>query len=517
MFWADRAAEEIKKASGSKPQLVDDAKTPSGKVHVGALRGVIIHDLVHKSLIDQGVKSRYTYIFDDFDPMDDLPAYLPKEKYEKYIGVPLKDIPAPEGKESYAKYYAEDFKNVFSRLGAKPEILWTSELYKSKKLDESIKKVLDNAEKIQEIYYSVSGSKKEKNWLPFHPVCPKCGKIGTTKATNWDGKEVEFTCEPEMVVWAKGCGYKGSVSPFGGTGKMPWKVEWAAKWHSLGVTFEGAGKDHSSRGGSRDLANTIARRVFGIEPPHDLPYEFFLFGGGKMSSSKGIGASAQEVGDSLPPSLLRFLVARVQAKVAIDFDPSSPNTVPSLYDEYDRGQKAFFEKGDPDLSRTWEASQVENKENHFVLRFSQVVSLIQMPGVDLEKEAETTKESKLTEEDKEALKERIKYAKIWLEKFAPDSVKFKISEKLPAEAEKLSSNQTKFLDSLAGLLGKTSDPEKLQNEIYQLGKENDLSSKETFGAIYISLLGKESGPKAAWLILSLDKEFVAKRFKEVTK
>jgi lysyl-tRNA synthetase class 1 len=104
MFWADRAAEDIKKASGNKSQLVDDAKTPSGKVHVGALRGVIIHDLVHKSLIDKGVKSRYTYIFDDFDPMDDLPAYLPKEKYEKYMGVPLKDIPAPEGRGSYAKY-----------------------------------------------------------------------------------------------------------------------------------------------------------------------------------------------------------------------------------------------------------------------------------------------------------------------------------------------------------------------------------------------------------------------------
>lgn len=510
-------AEDVKKASGGKPQLVNDAKTPSGKVHVGALRGVLLHDLVHKALEEKGIKSHYTFIFDDFDPMDDLPAYLSKEKYEKYMGVPLKDVPSPEGKGSYAEYYAKDFINVFNKLGAKPEILWTSKLYESKKLDKAIQLVLDSAEKIQEIYHSVSGSKKEKDWLPFHSVCPKCGKIGTTKATAWDGKEVEFSCKPDLVEWAKGCGYKGKVSPYGGSGKMPWKVEWAAKWFSLGVTFEGAGKDHASKGGTRDVANNIAKEVFGIEPPYDLPYEHFLFGGKKMSSSKGIGASAAEVGDSLPPSLLRFLMARTQAKVAIDFDPSEAHTVPSLFDEYDKGQKAFFEKGDPDLARTWQASQVEREENYFVPRFSQVANLVQMPGVDLEKEAQVAKGSSLTEKDKAALKERAKYAKIWLEKYAPDEAKFKVSEKLPAEAKKLNSGQIKFLEKLSGLVGKTKDAEKLQNEIYQLGKENDLSSKETFSAIYTVLLGKESGPKAAWLILSLESEFVKKRFKEVSK
>ena len=89
MFWADLVAEEIIKSGNYKPYWVDDMKTPSGRVHVGALRGVVVHDLVYKALKDKGVDVKYTYVFEDHDPMDDIPSYLPKEKYEKYLGMPL--------------------------------------------------------------------------------------------------------------------------------------------------------------------------------------------------------------------------------------------------------------------------------------------------------------------------------------------------------------------------------------------------------------------------------------------
>ena len=60
------------------------------------------------------------------------------------------------------------------------------------------------------------------------------------------------------------------------------------------------------------------------------------------------------------------------------------------------------------------------------------------------------------------------------------------------------------------------DAEAFQTEIYEIGKSVGLNGKETFGAIYLSLLGKDHGPKAAWLILSLEKEFIKKRFTEAT-
>ena len=367
MFWADKIAQEVSKTK--KPQLIDDAKTPSGRIHVGALRGVIIHDLIFKALQEAGVKVRYTFIFDDLDPMDSLPVYLPKEKYEKYMGIPLKNIPAPtEDKKfepkgqtleakSYAEYYADEFIGVFNKLGVEPEILWCSRLYEEGKLDKQIKLALENAEKIQEIYEKVSGSKRPKDYIPFQPICEKCGKIGTTAATNWDGKYVHYQCLERKVEWAAGCGYEGKVRPFGGTGKMPFRVEWPAKWSALGVTIEGEGKDHSSKGGTRDTANAIAREIFKIEPPYDIPYEHFLLSGQKMSSSKGIGVCAKEVAEILPPEVLRFLMVRPRPMQHIDFNPEAPYTIPKLFDDFDT---AIVSK-EPDLKRIWQLSLIDGE------------------------------------------------------------------------------------------------------------------------------------------------------------
>ncbi|MEX0621811.1 MAG: lysine--tRNA ligase [Candidatus Woykebacteria bacterium] len=510
MFWADKIAKEL--ASTGKPQLVDDAKTPSGRVHVGALRGVIIHDLVYKTLKEQSARARYTFIIDDLDPMDDLPVYLPAEKYKKYMGVPLKNIPSPEGEGSYAEHYANEFIGVFNKLDAKPQILWNSKLYEEGTLNKQISLALDNAEKIQEIYEKVSGSRRPRDYIPFQPICENCGKIGTTVANGWDGRYVSYECQEKKVAWAAGCGHKGKVDPLAATGKLPWRVEWPAKWAALGVTVEGEGKDHASRGGSRDTANAIAEEIFSFPPPYDIPYEHFLFSGRKMSSSKGVGASAADVAEIIPAELLRFLMVRPRPMQHIDFNPESENTIPKLFDDFDSAR----DSQDLSLKRIWELSTASNSaKSHFVPRFSDLVNLVQMPNVDLEKEAENKKGGKLTKEDKRALEERVVYVKIYLARFAPEEIKFSVKEAIPAAADDLSESQKKLLDQVSKLLGKTSDPDKFQNDIYQAGKDFGLSSRETFQAIYKSLLGKTSGPKAAWLILSLDKNFVKERFGKV--
>lgn len=506
MFWADIIAKNLKE---SAPHRIADGKTPSGKVHVGSLRGVLIHDFVHRSLISQKVESRYLYYFDDFDPMDGLPIYLDQEKYKKYMGVPLKDIPAPEGDVSFAKYYADDFQKVFESLGVEVEIIYTSDLYKNGKFDEALRIVLDNAEKIQEIYHRVSGSQKRKGWLPFQPVCPECGKIGTTAAKNWDGKAVEFTCETDLVEWAKGCGYSGKISPFGGTGKMPWKVEWPSKWFVLETTIEGAGKDHSSAGGTREVSETIAKEVFKIKPPADIPYEHILFGGKKMSSSKGLGSSASEVAEILPPEVLRFLFARVPYQRAIDFDPTAPKTIPDLFDEFDRGQKAYFEKTNEDLARTWEASQIGEIKKEFNMRFSILLEFLKNFKNEeaILIEAEKSKGEKLTEIDKTAVSLRVKYANIWLERFAEKMYTRRVDIK-----KELSDKQKELLQVLAKELKEEMSGDEIQNFIYNKGKGIGLKPSETFQAVYRVLLGKDQGPKAGVLIKDLGVEKVREEF-----
>ena len=103
----------------------------------------------------------------------------------------------------------------------------------------------------------------------------------------------------------------------------------------MGVDVEGAGKDHSTKGGAREVSNAIARDVFNIEPPFDVPYEFFLAGGQKMSSSKGKGSSARDIADLIPPKIFRLALLGKEINQAFNFDAEG-ETIPTLYDLYDK-------------------------------------------------------------------------------------------------------------------------------------------------------------------------------------
>jgi len=394
-------------------------------------------------------------------------------------------------------------------------------------------------------------------------ICPKCGKL-TTQVFDWDGKEVKFRCLPHLYDWAKGCGYEGKISPFDGNGKIPWKAEWAVKWQVIGVTIETAGKDHMSEGGSHDISSAICNEVLNYPVPFAFPYEFFLIGGRKMSSSKGLGSSARDMYNLLPPEVLRFLLARPRYNQAIDFDPGSW-TIPDLFDEYDRCARAFynrfaktpsfqdsdvgkarfqasssidskavesFEKKTPpfqdgeayrkkksDFGRVFELSQIKKPpvKQPFYPRFRDVANYLQMPNINLVRHFEEVKGKSLTAFEKKVLKERVLYAKIWLRDHAPPEAVFSISETLPEGTKKLTKEQGAYLEALAKILEKKlpSTAEALQAELYNLAKEQRIESAKAFEAIYLALIGKTHGPKAAWLITAQDKRFVIKRFKEV--
>lgn len=504
MFWADRLAKEIIDSGKYKPYWVDDMFTPSGFAHVGSLRGPLVHDMAYKALVKAGQKAKWTYIMNDFDVIDGLPDEL-QESFGKYMGVSLRSVPSPEkGYENFADYFASDFQKVLKSLGVEAEILSSWDMYRAGKFNDVIKTALDNSEKIQEIYRKVSGSqKKEKGWLPLQVTCDNCGKLGTTRVHDWDGKTVAYTCEPEMVKWAKGCGHTGRISPFDGNGKLPWKVDWPAHWKVLGVTIEGSGKDHSSAGGSRDIAREICKDVFDISDAFNIPYEFFLIGGKKMSSSKGLGIKARNLTDVLPAQLGRFLFTRTDYRKAIEFDPIGTMAIPNLFDEYQKAADAYFNKGDEDIARSFEYSQVGEIQKPPKVRFSLLAQWIQMPNM-------------ASEIEKENAEEWAKYARYWIENFAPENEKFIVQKDLPQVASNLSDEQKEYLKKVSEFVIEKNNVEGFQTKIYETAREIGLAPKDAFAAIYLSLIGKDHGPKAAWLISSLDSEFVKKRFNEVS-
>ena len=520
-YWADRVAKEIISSDKFKPYWVDDMFTPSGFAHIGSLRGPLVHDLIFKALEHAGCESTFSFVINDFDPIDGLPEDLKKD-FSKYLGFPLRNAPSPEkGFDSFAEYFENDFKEVLKSFGVEPEFLSSYDMYHEGKFDEAIKIALDNAEKIQDIYQKISGSKKrELGWLPLQVICENCGKLGTTRVHDWDGKTVGYTCEKEMVKWAEGCGHMGKISPFGGNGKLPWKVDWPAHWMVIGVTIEGAGKDHSSAGGSRDIARELCKDVFKIDEPYNLPYEFFLIGGKKMASSKGLGLKAQDAKDLFPPELVRFLFSRTDYRQAVEFDPIGTMAIPDLFDEYDRCFKAYIENSDELLSRTFEMAQVSelpHKKETFLPRFRDVVNYIQNPNVDILKKFEEIKGSSTTETEAKILEERVKYAKLWIRDYAPEEFRLQMSGGLSERVKELTQDQKKFLKGAIELIKEKNDPEELQSALYNLTKELGFDAKKSFSAIYIAMIGKEFGPKAAWFLLQYPKEDVIKRLKEASK
>jgi len=520
MFWVDEIIEDILKKIDKSSYLITDWMTPSGHAHIGSLRGLIIHDLIRRGLVEKGKKAVFQFGFDDFDPMDGLPSYVDKT-WQKYMGLPLYKVPAPDGKsKSFADQYLNEATEVINGLGLRVSFIRDSEMHKRGKYDEAIRIVLDNAQTIREIYLEVSGSKKDPDWFPLQVVCPKCGKIGTTKVIGWDGKIVKFRCEENLVKWAKGCGYEGEISPFGGNAKIPWKVAWGVRWFVFGTDIEGEGKDHFAAGGSRDVANAIYRKVFKKDPPYDIPYEFFLVAGKKMASSKGLGVTAKDMYKFLPVNILRFLFVRTRAKRAIDFQPEG-DAIALLYDEYDRIADLFRKDPKSDLARSFYYTEIDPEKDQpkYLLRFPKIAYMLQMPRVDIFDYAEEEKKDKLSEIERKEIENRIKIAKKWLEKFAPENYKFTIRDQMPDEAKKLSNEQKEFLSKISDII-KSEDHwtgEDLHPKIHEVRKEMAIEPRDAFSAIYLIFIGKDSGPQAGWLLASLDRDFVLNRLEKATK
>lgn len=493
MFWADTLLADRK-----GKEVINDSFTPSGMVHMGSLKGPVIHDTLFKMLKAKGAEVTFMYGLDDTDPIDGLAPDL-RESHSQYLGVPIFKAPSPDGNGSFGDYFGGKMKKLLESLDIHPDKLYTtSQLYQEGAFNKAILHVLDNVQKVRDVYGDMYKKTLASDWFPLQVICPSCGKVGTTKVTGWDGKEVSFFCDPELVKWAKGCGTKEKISPLDGNGKLPWKVEWAAKWWTFGVTIEGAGKDHASAGGSYDISMNLCEKVFGKKPPLKLAYEFFLSGGKKMSSSKGIGLTGEELVEVLGTQRARFLMIKSPPNQAVEFTPYSTDSIPKVFDDY---QLASSSK--EDVRRAFELSQKKEVENVSKIRFATLAQWVQMPNMEGQ-----IKKGKLDE--------WAKFAKIWVEKYAPESERFLIAQEIPDQAKALSDAQKQFLKNLIEKVDNATNAEEFQKTIYETATKVNLSSKEAFAAIYASLIGKDHGPKAAWLILSLDKEFLRKRFTEIS-
>jgi lysyl-tRNA synthetase, class I len=527
MDWADELAARV-----SGPQVINDSKTPSGTVHVGSLRGPVILDVIVRALRAAETPTTFLYGIDDLDPMD-AQALLTPDAVDREMGRPLTAIPdqVADGHASYARHHAEAFIETFAGLGIHPDrYYWMSEHYAAGDLDPYIRIALDRAATVREIYRRVANVRHPDAWHPLSVICETCGKVGTTIVTEWDGERVHYECRPDLVTWARGCGTSGWVSPFGGRAKLPWNLEWAAQWSLFGVTIEPCGKDLSTAGGSRDRSDAIAREVFEREPPINVPYEFLLIGGRKMSTSKGHGASAQKIVEVVPAEQLRLLFLRPKPNTAIEFEPEGTDAIPRLFDEFDRlaaatagrevkgelppGYEAMFRYSLVDAG-----SDVTTEAARFRPAFSHLAMLAQVPGVDIVGRVRDEKGSDLDAAELLVLQERLRSARAWLETYAPERARMEVRSTLPEEAAALDHAQRAYVEALASAASAPAirGGDAWQAAIFETAAGLGVPAPKAFEALYLAFLGRRNGPRAGWLLAGLEPAFVIGRLREAAQ
>ena len=342
-----------------------------------------------------------------------------------------------------------------------------SDIYPTGQVDPFIRTALDRAEVVRDIYARVANVHHAEGWLPLSIICPTCGKVGTTLATDWDGETVAFVCRPDYVTWATGCGTTGRISPFGGAAKLPWNLEWAAQWSLFGVTIEPCGKDLSTAGGSRDRSDAIAREVYEREPPLNVAYEFLNIGGRKMSTSKGRGAAAHTIAEVVPPEQLRFLFLRPRPNQAIEFDPEGTDAIPgcstsptgSPRRRPDARSAASCRPGLRRRSATrssiragmWPRRRPPSGRPSPTWR-----CCCRSPALTCRR-ASRRRRGELTSRETDILRERTAAARAWLDTYAPDRAIVAVQPQLPAAVNDLDAAQRQLLERLSSIVAGSGD------------------------------------------------------------
>jgi len=491
-FWADNIADKVIKEKGNKKRYVcASGITPSGTIHIGNFREVITTELVVRALEDKGKKVRFIYSWDDYDRFRKVPKNIPK-KYSKYIGMPLSEIPSPYKKgESYAEHFEKEFEDSLKKVGIRPEFIRQSIMNKKCKYASLIKRAIEHREEIMRILNKYRKEPLEKNWLPVAVYCKKCKK-DSTNIIGIKGYIIEYKCN---------CGFKEKID-FSKEGivNAPWRVDWPMRWKYEKVDFEPGGIDHSVYGGSFTTAKEIVRKIYDYEPPI---YQFYnwvrIKGGREFSSSAGNVVTLDQVEEIYEPEVLRYLFVGTRPNKG--FQISFDNDVIKIYDEYDRLEEKYYKKkATAQEQRIYELSQLKKPEKRKPEKvgFRHLITLIQI---------------KRTKGLNKETKKRAEKVAAWLEKYAPDEMRFEVQKKIKT---KFTGKQKQALLELKKSLKKKKYTEKtLFAEFYNICKKINIKNTEFFESAYKAIINKTKGPRLAALILAVGQKEVAKLLGQV--
>lgn len=507
MYWLNQIVDELIVRHPTGEILVESGSAPSGRYHLGHLREVLTPDAIYLELKRRGRQARHIHFVDDLDALRKVPYNVPAE-YEKYLGQPLCDIPAPDGSDgSYADFFIEELQAVCQTLGITVEFPRAHEKYRSGFFVPAIERSLERLPQVRLTLETLSNRTLDDRWSPIQIM-----ENGRLKNRAFLGMDKET----KTITYEDAEGKTAVVRYDSGEVKLDWRLDWPARWWLLGVDVEPSGRDHSSAGGSYDTGAQLMRDVFDAEPPIGVAFDNINMAGDtkKMSASKGTGLSAQEASLVMPAEVIRFFVLRSPANKLLHFDPI--NGVVQLMDEF----AALTAKE----NRTPEEEQLlyvctYGQLHKTVSRvpFSHLVASYQASLGDADRTLDVirrTEHSKAADEDADIIRSELTFIDAWLEKRAPEEVKFSLRQDV--NVADFSDIEKAFLKSLAQKIAeapKDADGAWFHDAIYEHKDSSGLAPKELFSVLYKTLIGKTSGPRAGWFLSILPRDWLIARLK----
>jgi lysyl-tRNA synthetase class 1 len=490
----------------------------SGFPHIGSLGDAARSYAVTLALKEMNCNSELVAFCDDKDGLRKVPFGLPGS-LKKYLGFPVSSIPDPFGcHDSYGKHMSSLLLESLDKCNIKYKSMSATEAYKTGLLTEEIRTILLNARKVGEIVKEEVGQDRYLEVLPYFPVCESCGRIYTTKASEFisESNTVVYSCESIEIGGKKiqGCDYKGELDITTGNGKLSWKGEFAARWKALDIRFEAFGKDIAD---SVRINDRICREILCFEPPSHAQYEMFLDKGGKKISKSAGNVFTPQVWFRYgsPQSLLLLMLKRFVGtrSLAVSDIPTYMNELDSLEDVY-FGQKKIIDEKELEKLRglyeyCWVMDPPDRPDVH--IPYNLLAFLVKMAPTDcvgdflLEKLRSYHYLQKTQVFNSELLR-RIDYAINWSQDF--DEIKE--TKVVMEETEK------KAILDLMILLKNEDNADKIQNIIFNVAKNYDLKPRILFRLLYSILMGANHGPRLGPYILTMGVKNVIEALKRVS-
>ncbi|MFW6286112.1 MAG: lysine--tRNA ligase [Nanoarchaeota archaeon] len=498
VHWADYSAKKVLEMFPNEDiYYVASGVTPSGIIHVGHFREIITTELVRRSLDKKGKKTKFIYSWDSYDVFRKVPKNIPSQ-WEKYLRLPVSQVPDPFRKaKSFGEFYMQEAEEILKVFEFPIEFQRQHQLQTSGIYADDIKKALNNREKVREILDFYRKEPLKVDWFPLSLYCEKCGK-DTTKISNYDEDyTLDYVCE---------CGFKNTIN-FKTTPivKLPWRLDWPMRWNHYKISFEPGGKDHSSPGSSYDTGRKIIKEVYNREAPVYTSYNFIAMKGmgGKVSSSSGNGATISDVLEVYTSELVLFLFAGTRPNA--EFDISFDMDVIKIYEDFEKLERIYYgleEESNPkklaNLKRIYELSMFKNEEPQksipFQIGFKTLSNIVQANDFDYDRVEEYFKDKIKTDFDRKRLKDRFLVVKNWLEKYAPEDMKFTIQKNINLE---LTDKEKNIILDVKNVLIEVESSNDLFFKFKEITSNNDIQIKDFFKLMYMIIINKEKGPKLA--------------------